>query len=78
MGNLHKATPNKTVRIRPRAAAKHEEPMTNGERARMIAAAANFLGDQDDYDYDYESEEQDLLEAEAEVARFLGRVSESD
>jgi len=38
----------------------------------MIAAAANFLAEQ--HDFDYESDEQDLLEAEAEVARFLGRV----
>ena len=72
MGHLHKATPTKTARIRPRAAAKHEEPMTAGERCRMIAAAANFLAEQ--HDFDFESEEQDLLEAEAEVARFLGRV----
>lgn len=57
---------------RPKAAARHEEPMTPGERCRMIAAAANFLAEQ--HDFDYESDEQDLLEAEAEVARFLGRV----
>jgi hypothetical protein len=46
--------------------------MTQGEQARMIVAAANFLDDQDAFDY--QSEEQDLLEAREEVARILGRV----
>jgi len=62
----------KTVRIRPRAAAKHEEPTTHGERSRMIAAEADFLPEQPDFDY--ESEEEDLFEAEAEIARLLGRI----
>jgi hypothetical protein len=61
----------KPVKGRSRAAVKHEEPMTQGDRGRMIAAAAGFLADQ--HDFDYESEEQDLFEAEAEVARLLGR-----
>jgi hypothetical protein len=62
----------KPTKRRPQAAAKHEEPMTEGNRRRMVAAAANFLADR--YDFDYESDEQDLLEAEAEVVRLLGRV----
>jgi len=62
----------KPARGRPRAAAKHEDEMTQGERCRTITAAADFLAEQDDIDY--ESDEQDLLEAEAEVARLLGRV----
>lgn len=72
MGHLIKATRKTTARIRRRTAAKHGQPMTKGEQARMIVAAANFLGDQDDFDY--QSEEQDLLEAKAVVARILGRV----
>ena len=57
---------------RPRAAAKHEEPMTREEQSRTIAAAADFLAEQ--HDFDYESDEQDLFEAEAEIARLLGRI----
>lgn len=57
---------------RTRAAAKQEDAMTQGDRGRMIAAAANFLAYQ--HDFDYESDEQEVLEAEAEVVRLLGRV----
>ncbi|MBI4293150.1 MAG: hypothetical protein HY661_16880 [Betaproteobacteria bacterium] len=61
----------KPAKSRPRSAAKHEDPMTQGDRRRMMAAAPSFLADQ--YDFDYESEEQDMLEAEAEIARLLCR-----
>ena len=40
MGHVHKATPTKTARIRPRAAAKHEEPM-KGNQAEFFVRDDN-------------------------------------
>lgn len=55
---------------RPRAVAKHEEPIDRREQSRAIATREKFLAGQNDFFY--ADEEQESLEAEAEIARLLG------
>lgn len=72
MGQARKGQATKEASTQAQAVAKRGASMSQGERCRMIAAAAKFPAEQNDFDPEYEDD--NWVEAEAEIARLLRKV----